>query len=261
MYGGELSLKEWQLRLDKLNAELEVRIGCNELSDYSWSEIMQVSRTEDDPLGLVDSAMMASTQSEQPTSESTANKDDDDMENSVNSENQTRSSTETAEDMELDTDNDVSPIPKQTATEEGDNNNDDEDDVPLAKAISAAPTRPKTIISAEKMQQLTLMKTFLVDAVKFIEQIHKSIPIVVQLLSSKSKLEVVEAMDFFMTAYLYKISAAKVKAVGAALDTTVLIPLILTVFFNWLETSRMGSGRCCILFGSKIPVTKERGSN
>jgi condensin complex subunit 1 len=138
----------------------------------------------------------------------------------MNNEGQTQNSTDTAEDM--DTDTDASPVPEQTATEKGDDD-DDDDDVPLVKAISTAPTRPKTIISAEKMQQLTLMKTFLVDAVKFIEQIHKSIPIVIQLLSSKSKLEVVEAMDFFMTAYLYKINMAKVKKKkkSVAGDTTV----------------------------------------
>jgi condensin complex subunit 1 len=66
----------------------------------------------------------------------------------------------------------------------------------------------KTIVSAEKYQQLLLMRTFHKDAIQFIELIHKAIPIVTQLLSSKSKAEVLESMDFLVVGYNYKVKLA-----------------------------------------------------
>jgi condensin complex subunit 1 len=66
----------------------------------------------------------------------------------------------------------------------------------------------KTIVSAEKYQQLLLMRTFHTDAIQFIELIHKAIPIITQLLSSKSKAEVLESMDFLVVGYNYKVELA-----------------------------------------------------
>ena len=75
---------------------------------------------------------------------------------------------------------------------------------------NAEPPPQYTIISVEKMQQLTLMRTFHMDAVKFVQQLHVAIPIICQLLSSKSKPEVLEAMDFLVTAHNYKVKPAAV---------------------------------------------------
>lgn len=69
-----------------------------------------------------------------------------------------------------------------------------------------------TTVSPEKLQQLVLMRTFHVDAVKFIEQIHLAIPIITQLLSSKSKAEVLESMDFLVVGYNYKVKLSSVSA-------------------------------------------------
>ncbi|KAF7729652.1 Condensin complex subunit [Apophysomyces ossiformis] len=71
----------------------------------------------------------------------------------------------------------------------------------------ATPAAP-VVVSAEKMQQLTLMRTFHMDAIQFIQQIQGCIPTICQLLSSKSKAEVLEAMDFLVVAYNYKVKAA-----------------------------------------------------
>ncbi|KAI8092765.1 non-SMC mitotic condensation complex subunit 1-domain-containing protein [Halteromyces radiatus] len=196
MYGGELTLENWQDRLSKLEAELEA------------------STTESDVLGFVAiDALQPTNRDEQPEEPSA-------------SAAATPLGNETQEVEMNDSEKENAAITDSTSTNDNDNNNNsdedivddtlsgptndnvnDNDDVPTTK-INATPC-PKTVISEEKMQQLTLMKTFLIDAVKFIEQIHKSIPIVGQLLSSKSKLEVVESMDFFMTAYLYKVKLAK----------------------------------------------------
>lgn len=84
----------------------------------------------------------------------------------------------------------------------------------------------KTVISVEKMQQLKLMKTFHADAIKFIQQIHSAIPIIAQLLSSKSKPEVLEAMDFFVTAHDYKIKPASVRLLETIIRNQLLTRFI-----------------------------------
>lgn len=78
---------------------------------------------------------------------------------------------------------------------------------------TAQPEPQYTIISPEKMQQLTLMRTFHMDAVKFVQQLHVAIPIICQLLSSKSKPEVLEAMEFLVTAHNYKVKPAAVSCI------------------------------------------------
>lgn len=67
---------------------------------------------------------------------------------------------------------------------------------------------PKTIVSNEKIQQLEMMRKYHADAVAFIKLIHEAIPIIIQLLSSKSKAEVLESMDFLVVGYNYKIKPA-----------------------------------------------------
>ncbi|RCH82750.1 Condensin complex subunit, partial [Rhizopus stolonifer] len=79
-----------------------------------------------------------------------------------------------------------------------------EDETDMAEANQPR----KAIVSAEKLQQLVLMRTFHTDAVQFIELVHKSIPVITQLLSSKSKAEVLESMDFLVTCYNYKVNLA-----------------------------------------------------
>ncbi|ORZ04942.1 non-SMC mitotic condensation complex subunit 1-domain-containing protein [Absidia repens] len=195
MYGGELGLEEWQNRLNTLNAELEN------------------SRTEEDIVGMGSGMIMNQQPTESSTNTATtapaaeSHPDDEiedvDMDGNDGENKNPEAKTET-DDMDIDDESNTANAHSLPPTAE-----DDDDDVPVAKITTSVPPRPIRIISAEKMQQLTLMKTFLADAIKFIEQIHKSIPIVGHLLSSKSKLEVVESMDFFMTAYLYKVDLAK----------------------------------------------------
>ncbi|KAI9006529.1 condensin complex component cnd1 [Phycomyces nitens] len=67
---------------------------------------------------------------------------------------------------------------------------------------------PKIFVSEEKMQQLILMRTFHMDAIRFIQQLHTAMPTILQLLSSKTKAEVLEAMDFLVVCYNYKVKPA-----------------------------------------------------
>lgn len=89
-----------------------------------------------------------------------------------------------------------------------------------APAVVIPTLSEKTIVSPEKLQQLVLMQTFHVDAVKFIDQIHIAIPIITQLLSSKSKAEVLESMEFLVVSYNYKVKLAAVSKLCIAYRTT-----------------------------------------
>lgn len=69
----------------------------------------------------------------------------------------------------------------------------------------------KIVVSAENLQKLVLLRTLHADAIQFIQQIHTAVPIITQLLSSKSKAEVLESMDFLVVGYNYKVAPADVK--------------------------------------------------
>jgi condensin complex subunit 1 len=65
------------------------------------------------------------------------------------------------------------------------------------------------IAIAQKLDPLIRKKEFYVPAVKFIKQVNRGAEIVTQLLASKNKNEVVEAMDFFNIIDAYKIENAR----------------------------------------------------
>lgn len=64
--------------------------------------------------------------------------------------------------------------------------------------------------TSEMMNKLQLTRRYYIEALKFIEVTHAASPVVSQLLSSKNKSEVIEAMDFFVIADAYKIATARV---------------------------------------------------
>lgn len=63
--------------------------------------------------------------------------------------------------------------------------------------------------TSELMARLQLTRKYYIEAIRFIEVLHAATPIVCQLLSSKNKSEVIEAMDFFVVIDAYKIEAAR----------------------------------------------------
>lgn len=63
--------------------------------------------------------------------------------------------------------------------------------------------------TSELMGRLQLTRKYYTEAIRFIEVLHAGSPVVCQLLSSKNKSEVVEAMDFFVIIDAYKIEAAR----------------------------------------------------
>ena len=65
------------------------------------------------------------------------------------------------------------------------------------------------VATSELITRLQLTRKYYVEAIKFIKVLHTGTPIICQLLSSKNKSEVIEAMDFFVVIDAYKVEAAK----------------------------------------------------
>ena len=75
--------------------------------------------------------------------------------------------------------------------------------VALKKAAEDAAT-------SEMMTKLQLTRKYYAEAMRFIEVLHAGTPVVCQLLSSKNKSEVIEAMDFFVIMDAYKIEPSRI---------------------------------------------------
>ncbi|KAH7080695.1 armadillo-type protein [Paraphoma chrysanthemicola] len=67
----------------------------------------------------------------------------------------------------------------------------------------------KDAATAQELEKFQTMRKFLLEALKFIEIVNEAAEVVTQLLSSKNKSEVIEAMDFFVTIDAYRIANAK----------------------------------------------------
>jgi condensin complex subunit 1 len=79
---------------------------------------------------------------------------------------------------------------------------DEEREAALLKAQEEAAT-------AQAISKLQLTRRYYIEALRFIETLHEATPLAIQLLSSKNKSEVIEAMDFFVTADAYSLETAK----------------------------------------------------
>ena len=80
--------------------------------------------------------------------------------------------------------------------------NAEEQAAALTKAAEEAAT-------SELMTRLQLTRKYYLEAIRFIEVLHDASSIVCQLLSSKNKSEVIEAMDFFVVIDAYKVETAR----------------------------------------------------
>lgn len=76
-----------------------------------------------------------------------------------------------------------------------------------AEAVQTAAEEAKT---SEALARLQLTRRYYMEAINFIEVVQQASPIVCQLLASKNKSEVIEAMDFFVMIDAYKIETARV---------------------------------------------------
>ena len=63
--------------------------------------------------------------------------------------------------------------------------------------------------TSELVTKLQLTRKYYTEAIRFIDVLYAATPVVCQLLSSKNKSEVIEAMDFFVVVDAYKVEAAR----------------------------------------------------
>ena len=75
------------------------------------------------------------------------------------------------------------------------------------KQAGDVPQQPK--LSDEEIQSLRKRQMYYRDAQRFVEQINGSIPMVCQLLASKTKSDVVESIQFFVEAYRHGVTRAQ----------------------------------------------------
>ncbi|RIA97299.1 condensin complex subunit 1 [Glomus cerebriforme] len=143
MHGGELSIEEWEKRLNKVEEELKAIQPPHELVADALEE------------------------NEEPTNEN---------EDSNN---------------EIEDSNNEIEIP--------------DEDIEMTEAIAASRL---SLSPSEELMKLHMTKRYYADAIRFIHQIDTAIPTICQLLGSTTKSEVIEAIEFFETAQLYKIEKA-----------------------------------------------------
>ena len=75
--------------------------------------------------------------------------------------------------------------------------------------VAAVKKAQEDAATSELMTRLQLTRKYYTEAIRFIEVLHAGTPVVCQLLSSKNKSEVIEAMDFFVVIDAYKIETAR----------------------------------------------------
>ncbi|KAJ6086960.1 hypothetical protein N7467_005874 [Penicillium canescens] len=143
MHGGQLSYKEWNERLDTVDAELN-SLRPAETPGFDAGDMTQV-----DPELLDDATQLP--------------------------------------------DDSPSKAPRMTEEEKA---------VAIQKAQEQAAT-------SELLTRLQLTRKYYNEAIRFIEVLHSASTIVSQLLSSRNKSEVIEAMDFFVVLDAYKIETAR----------------------------------------------------
>ncbi|KAF9345500.1 Condensin complex subunit [Mortierella sp. AD094] len=62
--------------------------------------------------------------------------------------------------------------------------------------------------SSKEYVTKTLQQRYYADAIRFIHLLHRAVPVMCELLASTMKLEVIEAMEFFVTIHRYKVRVA-----------------------------------------------------
>ncbi|KAK6528649.1 Condensin complex subunit, variant 2 [Orbilia ellipsospora] len=75
--------------------------------------------------------------------------------------------------------------------------------------IQSGPT-PEELATSEAIAKLQLTRRYYLDALRFIQTLHTAAGLVTQLLGSRNKSEVIEAMDFFVILDAYRVEPSKI---------------------------------------------------
>ncbi|KAF3918929.1 hypothetical protein ABW20_dc0106196 [Dactylellina cionopaga] len=86
---------------------------------------------------------------------------------------------------------------------------DQDNNFPDDPHVVVAPT-VEDMATSEAVTKLQLTRRYYLDALRFIQTLHNAATLVAQLLGSRNKSEVIEAMDFFVILDAYKVEPSKV---------------------------------------------------
>jgi condensin complex subunit 1 len=112
----------------------------------------------------------------------------------------------------MDVDENGDPLTLSSKPSSNENENGDGDVAPVEMEMVAEETQPRLLDpeTANEYMKLQLLQRYYTDAIRFARQIDEAIPTLCQLLASTSKTEVIDTMEFFVTAHYYKIASAQV---------------------------------------------------
>lgn len=179
LHGGTLMIKEWRMRFEVVDKELNA-LQPPPGSLGSGAEPVVDNETVDP--ALLDDATMVQRDEEEDEDE------DEDEED------------EEEEDEEDEDGNQRPPKTPKRSRKAG----------KAPQLPQPTPQQVQAVENSEEIQRLQLTRRYYAEAIRFIETVHDASGMVCQLLSSKNKNEIIEAMDFFRVADAHKVETAKV---------------------------------------------------
>jgi condensin complex subunit 1 len=201
MHGGELSMKEWTERYERLRAELkelDVPIGEDPEEEEEQPESKESPKEANGDAAAEGQGEAGEKEDDEDGDEEKPHPNGKAKDNDDDDSGDSSDSTETSSRRK----------PKKTAPAK-DRRRSDRRKSGLEIA-AANDDQSFATLDHDKLLKLRLTQRYYSDALAFIGQIERAIPIIAQLIASTVKSEVLEAMDFFKTAHEYKIEAAEV---------------------------------------------------
>lgn len=198
MHGGELSTTAWEARYNALCAQLEPLDLPSAEEAEARANAIEMMRDDDED--------MAATPVEAAL----------DVEEVVEKEEAGEEEGEGEDDESGDDDD---PKLKKSKVAKGKGKPRKSDGIDLAAADQS---QLLASVDSETLTRLRLIKNYYADAIAFIAQLDRAMLLLADLLASKVKSEVLEAMEFFTVAFEYKIEAAEVRNLPHPLSLTKL---------------------------------------
>ncbi|KAM0787854.1 hypothetical protein ACM66B_003907 [Microbotryomycetes sp. NB124-2] len=175
MHGGELSLSDWQERLSR------VEQGLKGLDLPSVEEAAALEEARE---------LM---------------RDSDDERDEANEDREKDDAGEKTVDQTQD-DSDDEPTPQKISSSLSTKRKPRKSGIEMAAADQSVALNQ---VDQETLTRLRLTRTYYLDAITFINLLEKAVDVVVDLLASTVKSEVLEAVEFFKVASQYKVEAAE----------------------------------------------------
>ncbi|KAJ1949889.1 condensin complex non-SMC subunit Cnd1, partial [Linderina macrospora] len=116
------------------------------------------------------------------------------------------------EDKPEDSDAEMADVEEEESKGDGDETATGGDDAQNADSQSSVPDISKAGLTPEmaaKAMHLQFQQRYYRDALHFVHQLQEALPLLVQLLGATNKSEVMEAMDFFVTAVRFRVDGAQ----------------------------------------------------